>query len=389
MRPQTQLSPEGDVEKVTGNDLRQLRGFDGDVFLMHGGPPCQSFCPGGKRAALSDPRGNLIYHYLRLIRDIRPRFFLLENVANLLTAAIKHRRIEDRPGKQWNLSRYSEGNAPTEPGMRPLEADEMSGSAIRQILKDMGGLGYQLSLSVLSSADFGAPQKRLRLFLIGSRDNPHVRLPEPTHDEDGAQGRKPWRVLGETIRDLAQDPGPHSEYTDLVAGFFDRVPAGSNWRALPEAVQKEALGKSFYSGGGKTGYFRRLSWEEPAPTIIGRANRKGSSICHPEQTRPLSVRECARIQGFPDDWHFSGSMSSQYQQVGNAVPVLLAQAVGKAILATSRRKPTSKTQPTEARLESELAGAVSALRASARNKRSKKAASKVNQATLGFSNCLR
>ena len=80
--------------------------MDDDVYLMVGGPPCQSFCPGGKRAALSDPRGNLIYTYLRLVDQVRPRHFLLENVANLVTAAIRHRPIAHRPGKKWNLSSY-------------------------------------------------------------------------------------------------------------------------------------------------------------------------------------------------------------------------------------------------------------------------------------------
>ena len=159
---------EVNVREIRGQSLRERLQTAGEVFLLVGGPPCQSFCPGGKRAALSDPRGNLIYAYLKLIQETRPRYFVLENVANLVTAAVRHRPIAKRPGKHWNLSVYERkgghgGDA------APMEADELSGSAIRQVIEDVRSLGYQVSFSVVDAADYRAPQHRLRFLMFGSR----------------------------------------------------------------------------------------------------------------------------------------------------------------------------------------------------------------------------
>lgn len=351
------------IADITGESLRRARRFTGDVELMVGGPPCQSFSPGGKRAALSDPRGNLIYEYLRLIGEVRPRYFVLENVANLTTAALRHRPISERPGKHWSLKTYDtlwqdgDTNAPR------LEADELSGSAVRQILKDVRALGYFVTFGVLDSADYGAPQHRLRFVMIGARDFPPPTLPAPTH---GLAVRRPYRTVRDAIWRLRQNPGRGSQYTPEVERFFNLVPEGGNWRDLPRELQREALGGSFDAGGGKTGFYRRLAWDKPAPTITGRANRKGSALCHPESTRPLSVRECAAIQGFPATWKFGGSMNAQYMQIGNAVPLALGKAIGTAILAHKAMAASDWTDDYDKQLEA----AVVRLRASARNKRS-------------------
>jgi DNA (cytosine-5)-methyltransferase 1 len=150
-----------------------------------------------------------------------------------------------------------------------------------------------------------------------------------------------------------------------VARYFALVPQGGNWRSLNPADQKAALGGSYEAGGGKTGFFRRLGWEKPAPTITGRANRKGSALCHPEQVRPISVREAAALQGFPDTWQFVGAMNHQYTQVGNAVPIPLGHAIGKTILDhdTSNRR-ADICHPD---MDTMMALAVARLRASARN----------------------
>ncbi|MFV0442210.1 MAG: DNA cytosine methyltransferase [Planctomycetaceae bacterium] len=369
----------GDIALLTGARLRAISGEHRDIFMMIGGPPCQSFSTGGKRAALSDPRGNLIYHYLRLINEVRPELFVFENVANLLTAAVRHRPIAERPGQHWSLKRYAEENPVSDDGNAPLEADELSGSAIRRLIKDINRLGYDISLAVLNSADFGCAQKRLRLFIVGSRDGLAPSLPGPTFF-DPLTGRKPQYVtLRDVIWDLQHDPGPHSVYTEEMERFFRLVPQGGNWRDLPEQLQREGLGKSYMAGGGKTGFFRRLSWDKPAPTIIGRANRKGSAICHPSQDRPLSVKECATIQGFPSSWEFSGSMSSQYMQVGNAVPTHLSTAVGMAI----RDRIDAPTElHRRLSLECQIDVAVKQLWAAARNLKSQLKASKQNSASL-------
>ena len=364
---------QADVSTLTDEKLRSIRKFDDQVFLMTGGPPCQSFSSGGKRAALNDPRGNLIYEYLRLISQVRPKYFVLENVANLVTAALRHRPIKDRPGQHWSLKTYSGKQPNVNDGALPLEPDEMSGSAIRQVLEDVKQLGYSVNFGVLDAADFGAPQHRLRFVMIGSSGREVPELPRATHGD--ASHLTPFATVRDAIYDLRYAPGEHSTYTPGMARFFDLVPPGGNWRNLPKELQSEALGGAYASGGGKTGFFRRLSWDEPAPTIIGRANRKASALCHPETTRPLSIKECARLQGFPDDWMFTGAANQKYQQVGNAVPTHLGFAIGNAIQRIDAQNPTGKKLLSDYSsgysFEFMLENAVARLRASARNKKSK------------------
>ncbi|MGR2737337.1 DNA cytosine methyltransferase [Billgrantia sp. Q4P2] len=365
-RPQITQPENGDVSHISVKELRGLRGCEtSDVFLMVGGPPCQSFSSGGKRAALGDPRGNLIYEYLSLIKEVRPEYFVLENVANLVTAALRHRKIEDRPGKHWSLKKYQEGKVITDCGTKQLEWDEMPGSAVTAILEDVEKLGYSVSFGVLDAADHGAPQHRLRFIMIGARNGGAPEMPLPSHG-DAESGLLPFRTVREAIQDIKDNPGDHSRYTPEVARFFELVPAGGNWRNLPIELQKEALGGSYAAGGGKTGFFRRLPWDSPSPTVTGRPNRKGSAMCHPEQVRPLSVKECSRLQGFPDNWKFSGSMSSQYLQVGNAVPTALGKAVGDAILAHFNGRHSEQRDYKEM-----LQDAQYALRSRARNKKTK------------------
>lgn len=360
-----------DVSALTGGDLRAARGGKGDVDLMVGGPPCQSFSPGGKRSALSDPRGNLIYEYLRLISEVRPRFFVLENVANLVTAALKHRPIKDRPGKHWSLKTYESGRLNDKDGAVPMLPEELSGSAVRQVLSDTESLGYRLSFAVVDAAEYGAPQHRLRFLMLGSRDTAAPPVPPPTHGPAGS-GLRPFRTVRDAIADLTSEPGPHSQYTEEVARFFRLVPPGGNWRDLPNELQRDAMGGSFEAGGGKTGFYRRLSWDAPSPTITGRANRKGSALCHPEATRPLSVRECARMQGFPDEWRLAGAMAQQYLQVGNAVPVYFGRAIGASLSGIL----DGTHVPTDHQLDHEtmLRRAVQRLRGAGRNKRGLKGA---------------
>jgi DNA (cytosine-5)-methyltransferase 1 len=353
---------EGDVSRISAGDLRKRRKFDDDVFLMAGGPPCQSFSSGGKRSGLNDPRGNLIYEYFRLISEVRPRYFILENVANLTTAALRHRPISERPGKHWSLKRYAGSLNQDLDGVKALDEDELSGSALRQIVHDATGLGYHITFGVLDAADYGAPQHRLRFVMLGSRDWPAAALPSPTH----GTVEQPFCTVRDAIWSLNERPGPHSSYTDPVHKFFALVPEGGNWRSLPVSMQKSALGGSFDSGGGKTGFYRRLSWNRPAPTITGRANRKGSALCHPEHVRPISVSEAAALQGFPSDWQFVGAMNTQYMQIGNAVPIDLGQAVGRAIIDHNLNVHRFETK--HADTNAMIEAAVARLRASARNK---------------------
>jgi DNA (cytosine-5)-methyltransferase 1 len=330
-RPNLQVYDD-DIEDL---DTEEISLNEDQLFAIVGGPPCQSFSPGGLRKSIRDRRGSLFAEFIRFVDELRPKYFLFENVSNIITAAVKHRPIKERPGQNWNLSKYDEKNNP-DGEKEPLKPEEKSGSALEVILSAFEELDYHLSFGVLNAADFGVPQKRLRFFLIGSRSGGRVPLPERTHSEFPnltPNDTEPWRTVGDAIKGLDLDSPTHSEYTDEYKKYFDQVPEGRNWRDMPEELAKEALGeKTYNAGGGKTGYFRRLSWDEPAPTITGRVNRKSSAMCHPEKNRPLSVRECAELQQFPKHWDFSGSMSAQYRQIGNAVPIGLAESIGKSIV---------------------------------------------------------
>lgn len=339
-----------------------------DSFVLIGGPPCQSFSSGGNRAGLSDPRGNLVFEYFRFVRELQPAAFVFENVGNLLTAALRHRPIHLRPGKDWNLSKYSVSNATNGDGNLALEEDEMSGSAFRYLLDELHALHYSLTFGIVNAADYGAPQKRIRFIMFGFRDVGECGLPAPTH---GESTNTPHITLKDAIGDLVTNPGPHSVYTEKIAELFRKIPPGGNWRDLPISDQKLALGKSFYSGGGKTGFMRRLDWNEPCPTLTTKANRKGTALCHPEQIRPLSVHEYRRIQGFPDNWILCGAMNQQYQQLGNAVPVSLGEAIGRKVIQTlDEGKPKHEISKTELRVLTEEA--LTKLRSFAKNKRRKK-----------------
>ncbi|MGM0387899.1 MAG: DNA cytosine methyltransferase [Natrinema limicola] len=332
-KPQTAVI-EGDAREVTTAEILDAGGLqEDDVFLVAGGPPCVTFSSGGNRGSIRDAEGSLFEDYLRVVEQVRPEYFVFENVQNIVTAAIKHRPIEERPGQDWNLSSYSEdsNNGDEDGDVAPLMPEEQSGSAIEVILDAFENLGYTMAFFVLNAADFGVPQHRKRLFIIGSRDGTTLRLPEPTHGPPTIDGFKPRRTLRDAIGDI-EGPLDHPDYSEKYERFFSNVPEGGNWKDLPEEMQKEAMGGSYNSGGGRTGYFRRLSWDKPSPTVTKKPNRKSSAFCHPEETRPLAVQEWARIQTFPDDWEFVGGTYSKYRQIGNAVPVLLAKSVGEMIL---------------------------------------------------------
>ena len=196
---------EGDIADLTGSGLRLRRRFDDEVYLMAGGPPCQPFSPGGKRAALNDPRGNLIYEYFRLISEVSPRYFVLENVANITTAALKHRPIAERPGKHWSLKQYDGSLNRQINGIKPLSEEEMSGSALKRIALDARSLGYRIAFSVVDAADYGAPQHRLRFVMLGSKDHPPPAMPPVTHGDGG----RSFVTVRDAIWSMQDNPGPH------------------------------------------------------------------------------------------------------------------------------------------------------------------------------------
>lgn len=285
-----------------------------DIFLVCGGPPCQSFSTAGRRQSIGDPRGSLFKDFVRFIEEIRPPYFLMENVRGLLSAAIKHRPLSER-------------------NERPPEPEEELGSALKVILSEFERIGYTVNYKLIKATDYGVPQNRERVIFLGSREGHMIPFPKPTHAKHSTGNTKPWVTLGEALQDL-EDPFPlYQKYSADRAEIFKLIPPGGNWRSLPEELQKKALGGAYHSTGGRVGFFRRLSFSQPSPTILTSMIQKASGMCHPLETRPLSIAECKRLQQFPDDWFLSGGISDQYRQIGNAVPVGLGKILGENLVA--------------------------------------------------------
>ena len=280
---------EGDVHKV---DFTPLRGL---VDFVSGGFPCQAFSYAGKKGGLNDTRGTLFFELARAVKEIQPKVFMGENVKGLLS--------------------HDDG--------RTLDV-------IRNAIAE---LGYTLvEPRVLKAVMYQVPQKRERLILVAIRNDiaPYVEFHWPA----------PYKRIM-TLRDaffkgkLYKKDVPESEgqtYPEKKRRVLSMVPEGGDWRDLPEEVAKEFMGASFYLGGGKTGMARRLSMDEPSLTLTCAPAQKQTERCHPTETRPLTVREYARIQTFPDEWMFAGTVSDQYKQIGNAVPVNLSYAIGRSLM---------------------------------------------------------
>lgn len=270
-------------------------GLKGKVDFLSGGFPCQAFSFAGKRRGFEETRGTLFFELARAVKEIQPKVFLCENVKGL--------REHD------------------------------NGRTLETITNVIEELGYSLiPPRVLKAVMFKVPQKRERLFLVAVRKDLAGKV--------SFDWPAPYRRVM-TFRDaffagdLYPVDVPESEgqqYPEKKKNVMDLVPMGGDWRDLPEEVAKEYMKGSYNLGGGKTGMARRLSLDEPSLTLTCAPAQKQTERCHPTQTRPLTVREYARIQTFPDDWNFSGNMSSKYKQIGNAVPVNLAYAMGRAVI---------------------------------------------------------
>ena len=192
--------------------------------------------------------------------------------------------------------------------------------------------GYGVSFNLYNAANFGVPQSRERVIILCSRDGEKLPHLVPTHSQDGSFGLPKWRTLKDAIGDLDPTKGDHEEFPEDRLRFYRLLGSGQYWKHLPKELHREALGRSLDAGGGKTGFLRRLDWNKPSCTLVTSPTMPATDICHPVENRPLSVQEYARIQQFPDDWTFCGSLTDRYKQIGNAVPVGLGEAVGRSIL---------------------------------------------------------
>jgi len=303
------------IEKVSTEEILKAAGLRaGEPVVITGGPSCQAFSTAGQRGSLSDPRGVMFREFLRVVREARPKFFVMENVRGVFSAAVRHRPLGQRG-----------------PGFPPLMPEEELGSAFGRILRELKRLNYYVVFDLLNAADFGVPQVRERVIFMGSRDGDPVACPKPTHTRYSPNGKPGWVTLHEALKGLRD---AHPEFVALLDSqkkYLKMVPEGGNWRDLPPRLRAPALGKAYKSWGGRVGFFRRLAWDRPAPSLTTRPNSKATMLCHPEELRPLTVREYARLQQFPSDWEFDGGTPQQYIQIGNAVPVGLGKAIGKAV----------------------------------------------------------
>lgn len=307
----------GDMREFSPETVREIAGLreKEDIDLVVGGPPCQAFSTAGKRKAFEDERGNVFLSFIDMIIALAPKYAVIENVRGLLSAPLKHRPHNMRGEKNKRLT-----------------ADELPGGALNEITSRLQKAGYAVTFNLYNAANFGTPQKRERVVIICSRDGKKVPYLEPTHSEDGNLGLKKWVTFRQAVKGLNKEDQEFIKFPEKRLKYYRLLKAGENWKSLPIELQKEAMGKSFYSGGGKTGFLRRLAWNKPSPTLVTHPAMPATDLSHPDENRPLSVEEYKRLQEFPNNWHIEGSILDKYKQIGNAVPVGLGYAIGKHLL---------------------------------------------------------
>ena len=314
----------GDIRAIMPEDLLAQTGLKiGEPFMICGGPPCQPFSTAGKRLGINDPRGSLFMDFIRMIDYIRPRFFVMENVKGIMSAPLKH-----IPGAERDEN----------------DPEQKLGTVLDVILSEFNKLGYKTVYGLLDAVNYGVPQFRERFVLIGSRDFEDIFLPIPTHFQMHQNPAYRWKTVRSAIEDLENVAGECATLSEERKRYLQLVPEGGNWRDLPNEIIPDAMGGAYKSGGGKVGFYRRLSYSQPSPTITTSPAQKATMLCHPRKDRPLSVKEYARIQQFPEEWVFTGTTASKYKQIGNAVPVGLGIAIGMAIIATASGTATVNTK---------------------------------------------
>ncbi len=277
-RPQWNVI-ESDIAQVSFKEYRDK------VDVVAGGFPCQAFSYAGLSKGFEDTRGTLFFEFARCVQEVRPKIALGENVRGLL--------------------------------------QHDGGRTLATMVKVLDELGYDVVYKLVKAQFHDVPQKRERLIIMGLRKDLNFQHLFPRE-----------RDYLVTMREALANcpPSEGSAYPSRKRDILELVPAGGYWRDLPIELQKEYMGGSFYLGGGKTGMARRLAWDEPSLTLTCSPAQKQTERCHPDETRPLNVREYARIQTFPDEWEFMGSVASQYKQIGNAVPVNLAYHIGRCLV---------------------------------------------------------
>ncbi len=313
----------GDIRDYSAGEIRGLAGLEAkeEIDLIVGGPPCQAFSTAGKRQGFEDARGNVFLTFIERILELRPKYAVIENVRGLLSAPLAHRPHERRGF-----------------GYPPLTPDEEKGGALLYILQKLRAGGYGVSFNLYNAANFGTPQKRERVVIVCSRDGRKLPYLTPTHSENGDFNLPKWRTVREAFRGLPKSGHNFVVFPEKRLRFYRMLKPGQYWKDLPKKFHAEALGNAIHAGGGRTGFLRRLPWEEPSCTVVTHPAMPATDLAHPEEDRPLSVQEYKRLQEFPDEWKLSGSIVDQYRQIGNAVPSSLGAAIGRLIVSDLRKQ---------------------------------------------------
>lgn len=278
---------EGDIKNFDFSEYKNK------IDVVTGGFPCQAFSYAGKKLGFADARGTMFYEFARVVKQVNPLICIGENVRGLIS--------------------HDKGNT------------------LKGMISILDEIGYNVvPYQVLKSINYNVPQKRERLVLVGIRKDIKIlfEYPKPYNK---IYSLKDALKKGELF-DCDVPISDGAKYPKKKKEILDLIPQKGYWRDLPIELQKEFMGGSFNLSGGKTGIARRIGWDEPCLTLTCSPAQKQTERCHPEETRPFTVREYARIQTFPDDWIFEGSMAQKYKQIGNAVPVNLGKEIGYSII---------------------------------------------------------
>lgn len=279
---------ENDINKIVENGVKTYLQDEEEIDLVSGGYPCQTFSYAGNRLGLEDTRGTLFYSFAEVLKEIKPKMFFAENVKGLTT--------HDK------------------------------GRTLQVMINVFEEVGYKVYYKVLNALDYGVAQKRQRIVIIGVRKDIYEKIGE---DYKFPEPHEKQLVLKDILQDVPQSEC--AKYNDAKKEVLKHVKPGGCWKDLPDDIAREYMKTTYFMGGGRTGIARRLSWNEAGLTVLCTPSQKQTDRCHPDEIRPFSIRENARIQSFPDNWVFEGSMAEKYKQIGNAVPVNLAKEVGLSI----------------------------------------------------------
>lgn len=318
----------GPIQSVHAVDLLAAAGLrKGELDVLLGGPPCQAFSVYNHQRGMHDDRSGLFREYLRIVREIEPKYVVMENVTGIMSIA--------------------------------------GGHAVDEIIYSLQQLGYYVEFEVLKAEEYGVPQERRRVFFIGARDSRRILWPKVTHGisqlgplfrtslkrfvtVEDAIGDLPALEMGEGTEVSEYQEAPESSYQDVMregsrslynhvapalqainVERLKHIPQGGSWRDIPYELLPAGMRKAKRSD--HTKRYGRLHPQGLSSTILTKCDLHWGAYIHPWQERTITVREAARFQSFPDTMRFMGPRSEQYRQVGNAVPPLLARAVAESI----------------------------------------------------------